>query len=177
MSGRVILLALLVSMLPVGVAHADDESSGHLSVEAGALVGEVGDHLTAHALLRAEIAFRLIGPFAAGGFLQTVVADDPMGSPPGFGGGVLLALRPELPLLGFVPHLEVTGARVQLPGHAQALVDAWSIGLGAGVGARLIPELTLEARVRHQWWLGMTPASQLPESAWTVSVALTVDLP
>jgi len=174
---RVVFLALLISIVSAGVARADDEVSGHFSVETGVLVGDHGTQLTARALLHAQIAFRLIGPLAAGGFFQTVVADDPMGSPPGFGGGLVLALRPELPLLGFVPHLEITGARVQLPGHAQTLVDAWSIGLGAGIGARLLREISLEARVRHQWWLGMTPHSELSDSAWTFAVALSVDLP
>jgi hypothetical protein len=168
------IVALLACAAPV---RADDGENGHFTVEVGTLIAEEAGALTPRALLRSEIAFRLIGPFAAGGFLQATIPDDPMASPPGFGGGLILALRPELPELGFVPHLEVTGARLQLPSRGQTLVDAWSIGIGAGVGAAITTSIALEARVHHQWWLGMSPSSELADHAWSAALAVTVDLP
>lgn len=170
--------AVALSANPCGV-RADDtahEEAGHVSFTGGALLGDDGGSLAVSPLVRAELAFNLAGPFAMGGFLQAAFSDQ--GSlTPAFGGGVLFTLRPDLPALGFVPHIEITGARLQLPTRAETgLVDAWSAGIGAGAGFRLSEEVSLECRVHHGWYFGMPASHTLAESAWTFGGALNVDL-
>lgn len=178
----VALLALTVALAAPLRASADEDDerthdeAGHFSVSGGALAGDDSGSLAFRPLVRAEIAFNVLGPLAAGGFLQVAFAD---GGPeaPAFGGGVLLTLRPDLPELGFVPHIEITGARLQLPSRADAgIVDAWSAGIGAGVGLTIVTGVSVEARVHHGWYFGMPSTSALSESAWTFGGAMTVDL-
>lgn len=175
------LSTVLLGAIP-GVVRADpeapqDDESGHVSVSGGALAGDDAGSLAFRPLVRAEVAFNVAGPLAAGGFLQVAFADGGPSDAPAFGGGVLLTLRPDLPQLGFVPHLEITGSRLQLPSRADGLVDAWSAGIGGGVGVALTQGIALEARVHHGWYFGLPAASTLSESAWTFGGALTVDLP
>lgn len=163
-------------------ARADDDEqgthdeAGHVSVSGGALAGDDAGSLAFRPLVRAEIAFNVVGPLAAGGFVQVAFADGGPSDAPAFGGGVLLTLRPDLPQLGFVPHLEITGARVQMPSREVGLVDAWSAGIGGGLGVSIVTGISVEARVHHAWLFGMPALGSLSESAWTFGGALTVDL-
>ncbi|MDQ3031156.1 MAG: hypothetical protein M3Y87_01970 [Myxococcota bacterium] len=173
-------LALLV---PLG-ASADDatqtsDEAGHVSFSGGALAGDDGGSLAFRPVVRAALAFNVAGPLAAGGFLQVAFATEAGASETAaFGGGVLLTLRPDVPELGFVPHIEITGARLQLPTRGErGIVDAWSAGIGGGVGVAIITGISIEARVHHGWYFGMPTESGLAESAWTFGGALTVDLP
>jgi hypothetical protein len=177
--GAAVVFAAAITPKP---AFADDddaeqqEEAGHVSFTGGALVGDDSGSLAVSPLVRAEVAFNLIGPFAAGGFLQAAFRDQG-DIAPAFGGGVLLTLRPDVPALGFVPHIEITGARLQLPTRAEAgIIDAWSAGIGAGAGFHLAEGVSLECRVHHGWYFGMPMAHTLAESAWTFGAALNVDL-
>ncbi|WP_157069030.1 hypothetical protein [Sandaracinus amylolyticus] len=177
-----VLGAALVGIAVPCAAHAEDApevdpESGHVSVSGGALAGDDAGSLAFRPLVRAEVAFNVAGPLAAGGFLQVAFADGGMSDAPAFGGGVLLTLRPDLPELGFVPHLEITGSRLQLPSRGDGLVDAWSAGIGGGIGVTIVTGVAVEARVHHGWYFGLPATSSLSESAWTFGGALTVDLP
>jgi hypothetical protein len=181
--GFVAIGLVAVAMALPGRASADDEApethdeAGHVSVSGGALAGDDAGSLAFRPLVRAEIAFNVAGPLAAGGFVQVAFADGGPSDAPAFGGGVLLTLRPDLPQLGFVPHIEITGARLQLPSRAEGgIVDAWSAGLGAGVGLSIVTGISIEARVHHGWYFGLPATSALSESAWTFGGAMTVDL-
>ena len=173
------LLALaLLAPVRASAEDAAQDEAGHVSVSGGALAGDDGGSLAFLPVVRAELAFNVVGPLAAGGFLQVAFATEEGASETAtFGGGVLLTLRPDLPQLGFVPHIEITGARLQLPTRSEiGIVDAWSAGIGAGIGASLGAGVSIEARVHHGWYFGMPSGSGLSESAWTLGGALTVDL-
>lgn len=176
-------LSLPATLAEADLAEADDaqvasDESGHVSFSGGALAGDDAGSLAFRPLVRAEIAFNVAGPLAAGGFLQVAFATDGAATDaPAFGGGVLLTLRPDVPQLGFVPHLELTGSRLQLPSRLEGIVDAWSAGIGGGVGVTITTGIAIEARVHHGWYFGLPAASALAESAWTFGTALTVDLP
>src|SRR5688572_2019115 len=115
MSYRLALVQVLAIAIAIGLAPraaSADDGAGHVSVMAGVLGGDDDGSLAIRPHVRAELALDVIGPLAVGGFVQATA--DVEGLPPAFGGGVMITLRPELPLLGFVPHLELTGARLAL---------------------------------------------------------------
>ena len=83
---------------------------------------EHGESTEWHPTLRGEVAFQLVGPLQLGGFL-TGTAAEPAFDGPAFGGGLLVALRPEIPVLGLTAHLEASAARMQLPTPNDGRVD------------------------------------------------------
>jgi hypothetical protein len=157
-------------VLQIASARADDAEpppraeAGHVSVALGALIADEAGGTRARPTLRAELAFNVVGPIAAGGFVQVAFADLPLDRP-AFGGGLIATLRPELSFFGLpegtlVPHLEITGARLQLPSGLQGTIDAWSV----------------EARAHHGWYFALPEGTTLADAAWTFALAVTIDL-
>lgn len=157
------------------VPSAARADTGHVALLGGALTTDApsGPQWMPHA--RTELAFRLWGPFELGGYLEAQALDLAM-QQPSFGGGLLVALRPDMSFFGFVPSAEVAGSRITLPSD-QGRAEGWGVSVGAGVGYELAMGLGFEVRLRHQWNLELPTESGIGESSWSVTAGVTYRLP
>jgi hypothetical protein len=153
-------------------AHAD---TGYLTAQAGAMGLTQGEGMTFSPYARADVGLRLWGPFTLGGFFQASSADL-MERDAGLGGGLVFAIRPDVSLLGFVPHAEVSGARLQLPGASRNL-DAWALNVAGSLGYEIGAGLSIEARVQHSWYFDLPQESGVGQTGWTFGGGLSYRIP
>lgn len=171
------LLALLAAVLGATFVAADSAraQAGTFGLSVGAIELEERGEATWHPTLRVELAFRAVGPLSLGAFVDGVSGDAPFGRP-AFGAGALAQIRPETSLLGVVPHLEASVARLQLPSERQGRADAWSASVGGGLGIEVDDGAVLEGRVRRTWYYGIHDRMSLGEDSWTVSLGAVFTL-
>lgn len=174
MAGRSLLLFFLVGsfLLAAPEAHADTGTFG--VVVGGTQLEEAGD-TSWHPTVRAEIAFRAVGPLALGAFVEGVAGEVPFNAP-AFGAGGLAQVRARAPVLGVVPHLEASFARLQLPHDRQGRVDAWGASVGGGLGVEVDDGAVLEARLRRTWYYGIDESSGMGEASWSASLGVVFTL-
>ncbi len=170
------LAALLLVTVPT-VASAQSAltrpESGHLALALGAFASGEPGNLSVAPNLRAELAFNVIGPLAAGGYFETQLgAGDRFAA----GGGLLFTVRPNVETFPVQPHFELSGGRLDLPGARQAALDIWTVSLGGGLGVPVTGDITIEARVRHTWLFGLPAGEPAPNAGWTLALAVAVDL-
>jgi len=167
--------ALALPLLVLLVAAPAAADTGHVGLVGGALSLDEGNQTEWRPYVRAEVGIRLFGPIELGAQVQMGTLGFPaeMAS---FGGGLFLQLRPDVALFGFVPHLEVGGGRVTLPTSA-GRVDAWELHAGGGLGYELALGFVVEARLSHQWYLGLPEGANLGMDGWTVAGGLTYRIP
>lgn len=170
LSSLVLLGLLLLS--PASRAEAD---TGTFSITGGAMALERRGGPDWHPAARTDLSFRLAGPLQFGAYLEASAAE-PVFDGPAFGGGVLVTLRPRLPVLGLVPSVEVSGGRMQLPGDQRERIRAWTANVGVGLGFEIANGFMLEGRARHSWLFDVE-ASGFGERAWTVTGGVAVAIP
>ncbi|HJK89790.1 MAG TPA: hypothetical protein RMH85_16240 [Polyangiaceae bacterium LLY-WYZ-15_(1-7)] len=166
------LLALALTFAAPALAEAD---TGTLSVQLGATGLDQADR-SWHPTLRTDFAFDLVGPLQAGGYMQIMAAEVPLKSP-GLGGGVLLALRPEIPVVHLRPLLELSGGRTQLTLAQNHKEVAWVTAAAVGLGVPIAQGAFFEARVTHQWFHQLPEDSALASRSWVVTGGLSFDIP
>ncbi len=174
MTYRLLLPAVLLGALGVAPTPARAQAAT-FGLSAGATQLEESGEAAWHPTVRAEIAFRAVGPLALGAFVDGVAAELPF-TRPGFGAGALAQLRARAPVLGVVPHVEALVARLQLPSERQGRVDAWSASLGAGLGLELDSGVVLEARFRRSWYHVIDAEADVEPTSWTLATALVLEL-
>jgi hypothetical protein len=175
--------ALLLALVPFAPALASAQAqpvtpttrpeSGHLALVLGGFVAGEPGALSLAPNARAELAFNVIGPIAAGGYFETQLGS---GDRFAVGGGLLFTVRPDVPTFPLQPHFELSGGRLQMPGASQAMLDAWSVSLGGGLGVPVARDVAIEARVRHTWLFGLPSSASTPDAGWTIALAVAVDL-
>jgi hypothetical protein len=165
--------ALVIPLLLASPRARADTAT--FAVSLGAIQLEEAGAAEWHPTLRVEIAFRAVGPLQLGAFVDGVAGELPF-SHPAFGAGALAQLRPEVPVLGVVPHLEASVARLQLPTERQGRADAWSTSVGGGIGVPIDDGAVLEARLRRTWYYSIDDRMSLGDASWTVSVAAAFTL-
>lgn len=153
-------------------AHAD---TGLFSVRAGAIGLEDGGGRTWKPRLRADLALELVGPLQGGAWFAVTAEEFPLQNP-GFGAGLLVAVRPEIPGIGLVPSFEAAAGRLQLP-TSQGRTDIWVTGLAVGLGVRVAPSVVLEGQVGRDWYHGLSGDMSLGETAWTATLGLGIEIP
>lgn len=173
------LFASLTLAAAVGAALLTSPSTARADTTLGFALGGVAlerDGATSlHPTLHAQLTLELLGPLEVGGFVAGVGEELPL-SHVSLAGGLVLLLRAQRPVLGLVPHLEASVARLQLPSEAQGRVDGWSTAVGVGVGVPLDDGLRLEVRFTHSWFHGLPEAADVGDTAWTGTAGLSVDL-
>ena len=147
--------------------------SGHLALVLGTFASGEPGSLSFVPTGRAELAFNVIGPVAAGGYFETQLGTSERVAA---GGGLLFTLRPDVPTFPVQPHFELSGGRLQMPGAHQATLDVWTVSLGGGLGVPLLADVAIEARVRHTWLLGLPHSEPTAATGWTIALAIVVDL-
>ena len=167
-----LLAAVVATLSAADTARAE---TGTFGLSVGAIELEESGDATWHPTLRLELAFRAVGPLSLGAFVDGVAGDAPFGRP-AFGAGALAQIRPEAPVLGIVPHLEASVARLQLPSERQGRADAWSASVGGGIGVEVDDGAVLEGRVRRTWYYGIDDRMSLGEDSWTVSLGAVFTL-
>lgn len=163
----------LAALSSTGTARAD---SGHFALQAGAVRLDAQEGSVFRPTLRAELAFKIVGPLSLGGFLQLT----PLSLPaelPSLGGGLLVQLRPELPIFGWlIPIAGVEGSRVGLP-TPDGRIDGWGLTAVGGLGFDVGRGVVLEGRVSHRWMFGLPVDAGIGDRAWTFTGGVTVRLP
>ncbi|MBX3274004.1 MAG: hypothetical protein KF729_27310 [Sandaracinaceae bacterium] len=167
--------ALLLGALLLASAPAAADT-GHVGLVGGALTLDEGNQTQWRPYARAELGLRLWGPFELGAHLQMATAGFPA-ELASFGGGVMVQLRPDVALFGFlVPHAEVAGSRVTLPTGSGRL-DAWELRVGGGLGFEPGAGFVIEARLHHHWYFDLPASAELGAEGWTVSAGVTYRIP
>lgn len=147
--------------------------SGHLALVVGAFASGEPGNLSFAPTARAELAFNLVGPLAAGGYFEAQLGSaDRVAA----GGGLLFTVRPDVPTFPVQPHFELSGGRLQMPGAVQPMLDVWTVSLGGGLGVPVTRDVAIEARVRHTWLFGLPSSERTAEAGWTMALAVAVDL-
>lgn len=170
-------LLTLVAALTLWAAapQAAQADTGLFSIRAGAIGLEDGGERSWRPRLRADLAFELAGPLQAGPWFVVSAEEFPLQNP-GFGAGLLVAVRPEIPGIGLVPSFEATAGRLQLP-TSQGRADVWVTGLSVGLGVRVAPNVLVEGQVGRDWYHGLGGDMSLGETAWTATLGLGVEIP
>lgn len=169
------LLRLSIALAAVTVPATVLADTGELAVDLGATrvvnAGEVGWQPT----LRTDFAFDVVGPLQAGMYGQLVGTEVPLQNP-GIGGGLTLAVRPQLPIVRLRPVIEFSGGRQRLrvpqPDEERVWVTTAAVGLGI-VASNIV---TLEGRLSHTWLHGLESAD-LDDRAWQVTFGLRFRIP
>ncbi|MBX3245577.1 MAG: hypothetical protein KF901_00160 [Myxococcales bacterium] len=172
---RTHLLRLTVALAALALPATVLADTGELAVDLGATrVLRAGD-VSWQPTLRTDFAFDIVGPLQAGMYGQLVGAELPMQSP-GIGGGLTLAVRPELPIIRLRPVIELSGGRqrLRLPQADEERVWVTTAAVGLGVVASDL--VTLEGRVSHTWLHGLE-STDLDDRAWQVMVGLRFRIP
>jgi hypothetical protein len=147
--------------------------SGHLALALGTFASGEPGNLSFVPTGRAELAFNVVGPVAAGGYFETQLGT---GDRVALGGGLLFTVRPNVPTFPVQPHFELSGGRLQMPGAAQAMLDVWTVSLGGGLGVPVVNDVSIEVRVRHTWLVGLPGSERVAAEGWTIALAVAVDL-
>jgi hypothetical protein len=170
--------SLLSSLVVLGVASSTltaRADTGTLGLTVGGIALEEAGDTTWHPTLRVDLAFNLVGPLEVGGYL-TGTATELLFADPAFGGGLLVAVRPTLPILNLTLHLEGTAGREQLPA-GMGFATVWATGLGMGLATELVPNVSLELRVNRTFYHGIHQSIPLDDGAWALRAGLGVALP
>ncbi|MEM9067708.1 MAG: hypothetical protein AAGE52_04355 [Myxococcota bacterium] len=166
------LAVVCLALSWAGVAAAD---VGTFNLQTGATQLDVVGETKWRPTLRADFAFDVWGPLQAGAFAQVMASGLPLRSPR-LGGGLLVALRPEIPVVRLRPLLEASAGRMQIAIGSGERESAWVTSVAAGLGIGLAPNTFLEARVTHSWLHQLPTNTRLENRTWLVSVGIGVDI-
>ena len=166
-------LALLASFAFTPTASAD---TGTLAVHTGAIRLDNAGDVDWRPHLHAQFAFEIVGPLQAGAWGSVMAADLPLRHP-AFGGGLVLGLRPTIPLVRLQPILEVSGGRTQIALDQIHKESAWVTSISGGLGVGVTDSLRVELRVTHSWLFQLPEGSNLEPRTWTGSLGLSFDIP
>ena len=171
---RFLLPAFLLAALTfTSTASAD---TGTFAIHTGGVRLDHGDQTDWRPNLNAQFAFELIGPLQAGVWGNVMASDLPLKNP-AFGGGLVVALRPTIPVLRLQPILEVAGGRTQIAVDQSDKESAWLTSISGGLGVLVTNSMRVEVRVSHAWLFQLSEGSTLQPRTWTGSVGLSFDIP
>lgn len=167
------VFALLASLAFPPSASAD---TGTLAVHTGAIRLDARGDVDWRPHLQAQFAFEIVGPLQAGVWGSVMASDLPLRHP-AFGGGLVLGIRPTIPVVRLQPILEVSGGRTQIALDQIHKESAWVTSISGGLGVGVTDSLRIEARVTHSWLFQLPEGSTLTPRTWTGSVGLSFDIP
>lgn len=145
----------------------------HVDLRVGALtVHDAGD---SELRPRVEVAlgFPVVGPLEAGVRASAVAERLPLLHPT-FGLATGLGLRPNFERFPLAPLLEVYAGRARFS-TSQGGAAAWTLDGAAGLRLRVVPRVSVEARVARHLLFGLPTASPLSDRAWSASLGLSAD--
>ena len=136
-------------------------------------------------VIRGALSGNVVGPLYVGGYAHLTGQSLPLQAPAP-GGGLFVAVRPDLRITRLRPAVELSGGRYRLPiedrrENPQALeATVWAVGAAASLGIALVDAVALEVRGSYQRFVPADDESRsmrLDRDAFSVGAGVVIRIP
>jgi len=168
----IVCLAIVVGAVLASPSNGEAQRRARLDAQVGAHITEAGGERSVRPVTRLHLAVEAAGPLEVGVYLQAVARELPLKSPL-FGGGIVFAVRPEIPVARLRPLIQASAGYAALPGEQMRSYGTLDLAVTAGLAVLLTDVVALEVRAGHHWLLGLPDAATLHHQHWSASAGLS----